>query len=83
MEYVGEVLHLTQKAYPKFPHLAIEQIATDQFVKGLPDLEQKRHVDLRNLGSLDEAVSLVTQYEAFEQSEEGTTGSHLAEVCAS
>ena len=56
MEYGGKVLHLTQKAYPKFPHLAIEEIATDQFVKGLPDLEQKRHVDLRNPGSLDEAL---------------------------
>ena len=40
MEYGGEVLRLTQKAYPKFPHLAIEQIATDQFVKGLPEAEE-------------------------------------------
>ena len=78
MEYGGEVLRLTQKAYPKFPHLAIDQIATDQFVKGLPDPEQKKHVDLQNPGSLDEAVSLATQYEAFEQGEGRTTGSHLA-----
>ena len=35
MEYGGKVLRLTQKAYPKFPHLAIEQIATDQFVNCL------------------------------------------------
>ena len=34
------MLRLTQKAYPKFPHLAIEQIATDQFVKGLPEAEE-------------------------------------------
>ena len=44
----------------------------------MPDLEQKRHVDLRNPGSLDEAVSLATQYEAFEQGEGKATGSHLA-----
>ena len=32
MEYGGEVLRLTQKAYPNFPPEAIDQIATDQFV---------------------------------------------------
>ena len=78
MEYGGKVLHLTQKAYLKFPHLTIDQIATDQFVKGLPDPEQKKHVDLQNPGSLDEAVSLATQYEAFKQGEGSTAGSHLA-----
>ena len=49
-------------------------------MKGLPDLEQKRHVDLQNPGSLDEAVSLATQCEAFEQGEGRTTGSHLAKL---
>ena len=61
MEYGGEVLRLTEKAYPNFPPEAIDQIATDQFVKGLPDPEQKKYVDLENLESLDEAVSLALQ----------------------
>ena len=66
MEYGGEVLRLTQKAYPNFPPEAIDQIATDQFVK-------KKYVDLENPGSLDEAVSLALQYESFERGESSST----------
>ena len=69
MEYGGEVLRLAQKAYPNFPPEAIDQIATDQFVKGLPDPEQKKYVDLENPGSLDAAVSLALQFESFERGE--------------
>ena len=53
MEYRGEILRLMQNAYRNFPHLAIEQIANNQFMKGLPDPEQEKNVDFRNLGSLD------------------------------
>ena len=58
MEYGGEVLWLMQKACPIFLHAAIDQKAPDQFLKGLSDLEQKKHVDLQKPGSLDEAVTL-------------------------
>ena len=77
MEYGGELLRLVQKAYL---NSAIDQIETDQFVKGLPDPEQKKHVNLQNLGSLDEAVILATQYEAFEQGEGRRAGSYLAKL---
>ena len=39
---------LTQKAYPNFPPEAIDQIAIDQFIEGLPDPIQKKYVDLEN-----------------------------------
>ena len=80
MEYGGEVLRLGQKAYPNFPPEAIDQIATDQFVKGLPDPEQKKYVDLENPGSLDEAVSLALQYESCSSTDGRVTKPRVAPV---
>ena len=66
MDYGCEVSLLAQKAYPEFPYEALDQVCREQFVRGLSDLEMKRHVDLRNPTSLEEAVSLATQFESFE-----------------
>ena len=68
---------LTQKAYPNFPPEAIDQIATDQFIEGLPDPIQKKYVDLENRGILDESVSLALQCESFERSESSSTDGHM------
>ena len=78
MQCGGEVLRLTQKAYPNFPPEAIDQIATDQFVKELPDPEQKKYVDLENLRSLDEAVSLALQFESFKRGESCSIDGRMA-----
>ena len=77
MECGGEVLRLTQKTYPNFPPEVIDQITTDQFVKGLPDPEQKKYGDLENPGSLDEGLSLALQYESFERGENSNTDGHM------
>ena len=47
----------------------MDQVARDQFVRGLPDVDMKRHVDLRSSSSLDEAISFATQYESLEMGE--------------
>ena len=64
MDFGCDVSRLAQKAYPEFPYEALDQVSREQFVRGLTDIEMKRHVDLRNPSSLEEA-----QFESFEQGE--------------
>ena len=69
MDYGSDMMRLAQRAYPEFIYTAVDQVARDQFVHGLPDVYTKRHVNLRSSSSLDEAISLATQYESFEMGE--------------
>ena len=66
MDFGCEVSRLAQKAYPEFPYEALDQVSREQFVRGLSDVDMKRHVDLRNPSSLEEAISLATQFESFD-----------------
>ena len=63
MDFGCEVSCLVQKAYPEFPYETLYQVLREQFVRGLSDIDKKRHVDLRNPSSLEEAISLATQFE--------------------
>ena len=69
MDYGSDMMRLVQRAYPDFNYTVLDQVARDQFVLGLPDVDMKRHVDLGSSNSLDEAISLATQYESFEMGE--------------
>ena len=62
-------MRLAQRAYPKFSYDALDQAAREQFISGVLDIEMTQFVDLRGPRSLDEAVSLATQFESFELSE--------------
>ena len=70
MDYGCEVSRLAQKAYPEFPYEALDQVSREQFVRGLSDVDMKRHVDLQNPSSLEEAISLATQFESFDLGED-------------
>ena len=59
-------MRLAQTAYPEFSYTTLDQVARDQFVRGLPNVDMKKHVDLGSSSCLDEALSLATQYESFE-----------------
>ena len=69
MNFGCEVSCLAQKAYPEFPYEALDQVSREQFVRGLSDVDMKHHVDLRNPSSLEEAISLATQFESFDLGE--------------
>ena len=58
----------------------MDQVAREQFVRGLPDVDMKRHVDLGNSSSLDEAMSLATQYESFEMGESSASLNSRLEI---
>ena len=78
MEYVSDVMGPAQRAYPEFSYTTLDQVARDQFVRGLPYVDIKRHVDLGSSSSLDKAISLATQYESFEMGESiASTNSRL------
>ena len=72
MDYGSDVMTAYQRAYPEFSYDALDQVAQEQFISGLSDIEMKRFVELRGPYSLDEAVSLATQFESFELSENST-----------
>ena len=55
MDYGSDVMRLMQRAYPGFSYDALDQVAREQFISGLSDIEMKRFVDLRGYHSLDEA----------------------------
>ena len=44
MDNGSDVMRLAQRAYPEFNYTALDQVARDQFVHGLPDADMKRHV---------------------------------------
>ena len=69
MDYWSDMMRLAQRAYPEFNYTTLDQLGHDQFVCGLPDVDMKKHVDLGSSSSLDEAISLATQYESFEMGE--------------
>ena len=69
MDFGCEVSCLAQKAYPEFPYEALDQVSLEQFVRGLSDDDMKHHVDLQNPSSLEEAISLATQFESFDLGE--------------
>ena len=72
MDYGSVVMRLAQRAYPGFSYDALDQVAREQFISGLSDIEMKRFVDLMGPHSLDETVSLATQFESFELIESST-----------
>ena len=69
MDFGHEVSRLAHNAYPKFPYEALDQVSREQFVRGLSDVNMKRYVDLQNPSSLEEAISLATQFESFDLGE--------------
>ena len=69
MDYGSDLMLLAQRAYPEFSYTTLDQVAYYQFIRGLPDVDMKRHVDLGSSSSLDEAISLTTQYESFKMGE--------------
>ena len=68
MEYGYALKRLAIRAFPRIKHDAREDIIVDQFLQGLVDMDMRRHVSLAHPSSLDQAVSLATEYEVITQS---------------
>lgn len=66
MQYAQSLTRLVSKAFPNMPSYAQQQWVLDQFTLGIGSLELQRHVQFGHPKALSEAVSLATEYEAFE-----------------
>ena len=56
-------------AFPDVPHTYREINVIDQFVNGLGNLDLKKHVSLNHPNTLEAAIALAIEYEAFEGSQ--------------
>jgi hypothetical protein len=65
-QYAQGLKRLVAKAYPNLPVAAQEQFVLDQFSLGLSNLEMKRHVQFGHPRTLNEALSLSIEFDAFE-----------------
>ena len=57
---------IANRAYPEMSHKDREVLVIDQFVEGLPSRDIKRHVKFGHPISLNQALSLATEFESFE-----------------
>ena len=64
-DYGYALKHLLAKAYPELDRLARETYVIDQFICGLNSSEIRKHVQFRHPISVDEAIALAIEYEAF------------------
>ena len=70
-EYGYALSKMTKGAYPKLDYIDREELAIDQFVDGLPNLEIQKHVQFGRPTSLNQAIALATEFETFESRKEG------------
>jgi hypothetical protein len=65
-QYAQSLSRLVSKAFPSMPTVAQQQWVLDQFTLGLGSVELQRHVQFGHPRSLNEAISLAIEFEAFE-----------------
>lgn len=56
---------LASRAFPHIPQDAREEWVLDQLLAGLPDLEEKRHMQFAHPHTVEEAIVLAEEYEGF------------------
>ena len=64
-DYAYALRRLVSRAFPKLPMGARDELSTEQFILGLPSSEMQRHVQFGHPSTLDAAISLAVEYEAF------------------
>jgi hypothetical protein len=66
MQYGYALKRLATKAFPSLTLSAQEQWVMDQFVTGLGNFELRKHVQFGHPNTLNAAISLAVEYEAFD-----------------
>ena len=66
MQYGDALRRLAQKAFPNMNYGTREMWVMDQFNNGLGSWDMKKHVQFGHPNSLNQAISLAVEYEAFE-----------------
>ena len=68
LEFGYALRRLAIRAFPRIAHEAREDMVIDQFLLGLSDGDMRRHVSLAHPGSVDQAITLATEYETITHS---------------
>lgn len=68
-DYGYALKRLATRAFPSIPLGVRESLIIEQYISGLGDAELKRHVQFSHPNTLDKAISLALEYEAFEGSQ--------------
>lgn len=68
-EYGYSLKRLAAHAFPKIPYEIREGFIIEQYISGLSDPDMKRHVQFSHPNTLDRAISLALEFEAFEGSQ--------------
>ena len=66
MQYGYALKRLALKAFPQMSLSAQEQWVMDQFCAGLGNIDLRRHVQFGHPKTLNDAISLAVEYEAFD-----------------
>lgn len=66
-DYGYALNRLANRAFPNIPMSSREDLIIDQYISGLGDLEIKKYVQFAHPSSLDNAISLAVEFEAFEE----------------
>ena len=66
MQYGYALRRLAAKAFPTISINCQEQLILDQFISGLGNIEIRKHVQFGHPRNLNEAISLATEFESFE-----------------
>ena len=65
--YAQALRRLVSRAFPNLASAAREEYALDQFITGLTDEEVSRHTQLGRPQNLNDAITLVVEYEAYQK----------------
>lgn len=65
-EYGYSLKRIASRAFPQIPMLMRESLIIEQYVSGLGNAELKRYVQFSHPASLDKAIALAVEFEAFE-----------------
>ena len=82
MQFGYALKRLANKAFPSMTLSAQEQWVMDQFVAGLSNHDLRKHVQFGHPKSLNEAISLAIEYEAFDSSSKDKVRKPISgEIC--
>jgi hypothetical protein len=65
-DYGYALNRIANRAFPNIPMSSRDNLVVDQYISGLGDLELKKYVQFAHPSTLDKAISLAVEYEAFE-----------------
>lgn len=78
-EYGFALNRLANRAFPNIPLANLENLVVDQYISGFGNLELKKYVQFSHPSTLDKAISLAVEFEAFDSTHRSINKPHNPE----